>query len=63
MEDDRLLAFEEVFVGNLKISRDFCKDIHISVNVMIAESRDVKNLHCCFRFGRLSAVNQEWGQN
>ena len=33
MEDDRLLAFEEVFVGNWKKSRDFCKDIHISVKV------------------------------
>ena len=32
-EDDRLLAFEEVFVGNWKNSRDFCKDIRISVKV------------------------------
>ena len=33
MEDNRLLACEEDFVGNWNNSRDFCKDIHISVKV------------------------------
>ena len=30
---------------------------------MIAESRDVNNLHGCFGFGRLSTVNLGRGQN
>ena len=30
---------------------------------MIAESTDVYNLHCCFGFGRLGAVNLVRGQN
>ena len=33
LEDDRFLTFDEVFVENWKNSRDFCKDIRISVKM------------------------------
>ena len=63
MEDDRFLSFEEVFVRSWKNSRDFCKDIHISVKVNDCRIEGVNNLHDYFGFGRLSAVNLERGQN